>query len=130
MKITLAKTAGFCFGVDRAVRMTYDLVAEGKRVATLGQLIHNPQVVDDLHKKGVRTISEPEEASVEKSGITYWLDFGNGTALSLYGNDCASIYSYSGEALDPSKTDGLTWRLNGRFLDLDNYVIRAIISSR
>jgi len=78
----------------------------------------------------VLTISEPEEASVEKSEITYWLDFGNGTALSLYGNDCASIYSYSGEALDPSRTDGLTWRLNGRFLDLDNYVIRAIISSR
>lgn len=78
----------------------------------------------------VLTISEPEEASVEKTEITYWLDFGNGTALSLYGNDCASIYSYSGETLDPSKTDGLIWRLNGRFLDLDNYVIRAIISSR
>ena len=61
-RITLAKTAGFCFGVDRAVRMTYDLVAEGKRVATLGQLIHNPQVVDDLHRKGARTISEPEQA--------------------------------------------------------------------
>ena len=54
-RVTLAKTAGFCFGVDRAVRMTYMLVESGKRVATLGPLIHNPQVVDDLRKKGVRT---------------------------------------------------------------------------
>ena len=45
MQILLAKTAGFCFGVDRAVKLTYDLLAEGRRVATLGPLIHNPQVV-------------------------------------------------------------------------------------
>ena len=47
MRILLAKTAGFCFGVDRAVRLTYDLLAQGRRVATLGPLIHNPQVVQD-----------------------------------------------------------------------------------
>ena len=43
MKIILAKTAGFCFGVDRAVKLTYRLLDEGRRVATLGPLIHNPQ---------------------------------------------------------------------------------------
>ena len=42
MKITLAKTAGFCFGVNRAVNMLYDLVSEGVNVCTLGPLIHNP----------------------------------------------------------------------------------------
>ena len=49
MKILVAQTAGFCFGVDRAVKMTYELLGEGRRVATLGPLIHNPQVVADRH---------------------------------------------------------------------------------
>ena len=43
MEILLAKTAGFCFGVDRAVKLTYRLVEEGRKVATLGPLNHNPQ---------------------------------------------------------------------------------------
>ena len=55
MKILVAKTAGFCFGVDRAVKLTYDLLAEGRQVATLGPLIHNPQVVADLESKGAVT---------------------------------------------------------------------------
>lgn len=54
-QITLAKTAGFCFGVNRAVNMTYDLLAQGRKVATLGPLIHNPQVVADLEAKGAIT---------------------------------------------------------------------------
>ena len=41
MEIIRAKTAGFCFGVDRAVKLTYDLLAQGRKVATLGPLIHN-----------------------------------------------------------------------------------------
>ena len=45
MEIRLAKTAGFCFGVDRAVKLTYGLLDEGRKVATLGPLIHNPQTV-------------------------------------------------------------------------------------
>ena len=48
MKIIKAKTAGFCFGVDRAVKLTYGLLEQGVRVATLGPLIHNPQCVADL----------------------------------------------------------------------------------
>ncbi len=43
MEIRLAKTAGFCFGVNRAVELTYNLLDEGHKVATLGPLIHNPQ---------------------------------------------------------------------------------------
>ena len=68
-RITLAKTAGFCFGVDRAVRMTYDLLSEGGRVTTLGPLIHNPQVVEDLRKKGVRTISSAQEAEPDMTVV-------------------------------------------------------------
>ena len=62
MNILLAKTAGFCFGVDRAVKLTYDLLAQRRRVATLGPLIHNPQVVEDLERRGALTC--PDVGSV------------------------------------------------------------------
>ena len=58
MNVIRAKTAGFCFGVDRAVKLTYDLLEEGRRVATLGPLIHNPQVVADLESKGALTCED------------------------------------------------------------------------
>ena len=61
MEILKAKTAGFCFGVDRAVKMTYDLAASGRKIATLGPLIHNPQCVADLEKKGVITADSLED---------------------------------------------------------------------
>ena len=48
--ITLAKTAGFCFGVDRAIKLIEKLLSEGKKVATLGPIIHNPQVIEDFKK--------------------------------------------------------------------------------
>ena len=63
MKITLAKTAGFCFGVNRAVNMLYDLVRDGVNVCTLGPIIHNPQVVADLENKGVNIIDDITGAS-------------------------------------------------------------------
>lgn len=61
MKILKAKTAGFCFGVDRAVKLTYQLAEEGRKVATLGPLIHNPQCVADLESKGVVTAAGLED---------------------------------------------------------------------
>ncbi len=61
MEIKLAKTAGFCFGVDRAVELVYKLVDEGERVCTLGPIIHNAQLVADLESKGVKIIDEPSE---------------------------------------------------------------------
>ena len=61
MEIKLAETAGFCFGVDRAVNLVYDLVEQGKKVCTLGPIIHNAQLVADLESKGVRIINEPSE---------------------------------------------------------------------
>ena len=53
---TTAKSAGFCFGVKRAVDMVYDEAKKGERVYTLGPIIHNQQVVEDLEKKGVKVI--------------------------------------------------------------------------
>ena len=61
-KITLAKTAGFCFGVDRAVSTLYNMVESGKKVCTLGPIIHNPSVIEDLEKKGVHIIEHPAQA--------------------------------------------------------------------
>ena len=69
MKITLAKTAGFCFGVNRAVNMLYDLVSKGVNVCTLGPIIHNPQVVVDLESKGVNIIDDISDASESKKVV-------------------------------------------------------------
>ncbi|MDD6484806.1 MAG: bifunctional 4-hydroxy-3-methylbut-2-enyl diphosphate reductase/30S ribosomal protein S1 [Clostridiales bacterium] len=51
--IEIAKTAGFCYGVKRAVDNVYKAVGEGRKIATLGPIIHNPQVIADLEQKGV-----------------------------------------------------------------------------
>ncbi len=69
VKITLAKTAGFCFGVNRAVNMLYELVNDGVNVCTLGPIIHNPQVVADLESKGVNIIENIDSASVDKKVV-------------------------------------------------------------
>ncbi len=62
MKITLAKTAGFCFGVNRAVDIVEKLADSGEKVCTLGPIIHNAQLVKQLEDKGVRIINTPNEA--------------------------------------------------------------------
>ncbi len=67
MKITLAKTAGFCFGVDRAVQMVYDLLDRGEKVCTLGPIIHNAQMVQQLADRGVRIVNSPEEVSPDET---------------------------------------------------------------
>ncbi len=64
MDITVAKTAGFCFGVNRAVNMVYDSIGSYPKLVTLGPVIHNPQVVADLEEKGVSVINSPEEAEI------------------------------------------------------------------
>ncbi len=67
MKITLAKTAGFCFGVNRAVNTVYELLENGERVCTLGPIIHNPQLVDELEKRGVRTVDSPRDTLLDET---------------------------------------------------------------
>ncbi|MDO4620938.1 MAG: 4-hydroxy-3-methylbut-2-enyl diphosphate reductase [Lachnospiraceae bacterium] len=76
MKVTVAKSAGFCFGVKRAVGLAYEEAAaaekEGRAVYTLGPIIHNEAVVDDLRQKGVRVLDETlhcaEDGSVPADG--------------------------------------------------------------
>lgn len=62
LRITLAKTAGFCFGVDRAVNMAYEVAETGRSAVMLGELIHNAFVTEQLEKKGLSVISSPIQA--------------------------------------------------------------------
>ncbi len=55
--IRLAKSAGFCFGVNRAIQIINDLLSQNKKVCTLGPIIHNPQVVEKLESRGVRVVN-------------------------------------------------------------------------
>ena len=56
-----AESAGFCFGVSRAVEMVSELLAQGKKVCTLGPIIHNMEMVEELRKKGCRPIESIAE---------------------------------------------------------------------
>ena len=55
-RVTVAATAGFCFGVDRAVKLAYEAADKYENVYTLGPIIHNPDVVKDLEDRGVGVI--------------------------------------------------------------------------
>jgi 4-hydroxy-3-methylbut-2-enyl diphosphate reductase len=68
MSITIAQTAGFCYGVKRAVDEVYRM-AEFKKLATLGELIHNKQVVSDLVKKGVSVYENPSDFPPDTTAV-------------------------------------------------------------
>ncbi len=67
MGIRIAKSAGFCFGVSRAVDTVEQAAGEGKTVVTLGPIIHNRHVVDRFQSMGVQVVESPEEV---QSGMT------------------------------------------------------------
>ena len=67
MEVILAKTAGFCFGVKRAVDTVYKEAGK-KNVYTYGPIIHNSEVVNDLKKKGVEVINSREELEALEEG--------------------------------------------------------------
>ena len=65
IKIQIAENAGFCFGVRRAVEIAEKAAESHGKVFTLGELIHNEAVVEDLHKKGVCAVNSVDEAAGE-----------------------------------------------------------------
>ena len=68
MDITVAKGAGFCFGVRRAYKILEDEIALGNaRVFTLGSFVHNPLIVEELRFRGVPPITEEELPSIAES---------------------------------------------------------------
>lgn len=68
MKIIIAESCGFCYGVKRAVEMALKTVKDKAKVATLGPLIHNPQMIEMLQKKGVGCLDKLEDFA-EKSTV-------------------------------------------------------------
>ena len=70
MKVKVAETAGFCFGVKRAVDKVYQLIEEGTHpIYTLGPIIHNEEVVTDLAAKGVQVIEEKDLTSLTEGTV-------------------------------------------------------------
>jgi ribosomal protein S1/(E)-4-hydroxy-3-methyl-but-2-enyl pyrophosphate reductase len=66
LKIEVAKSAGFCFGVNRAVNIVNELLSKGEKVCTLGPIIHNERIVKDLKSRGARIIENPSEAKSDE----------------------------------------------------------------
>ena len=72
MEVIVAKTAGFCFGVERAVNKVYEQIEKTSQpIYTYGPIIHNEEVVKDLEAKGVKLIADRKEleALTEGEGV-------------------------------------------------------------
>lgn len=67
MNVELAKSAGFCFGVKRAIEMIYKALYENKKICTLGNIINNKNMIDELNSKGVRVINSLDEAHSDET---------------------------------------------------------------
>ena len=78
MEVIRAKTAGFCFGVKRAVETVYEEVQKqgNIQIYTYGPIIHNDEVVKDLAAKGVRVIKDEAELETIKEGVVIILSHG------------------------------------------------------
>ncbi len=95
MEVICAKTAGFCFGVRRAVDTVYEQIEkQEKPVYTYGPIIHNEQVVEDLEKKGVRVVETPEELEEISSGVVVIRSHGVSREI------CEKIKSYGLSCVD------------------------------
>ena len=69
-ELTIAKSAGFCFGVTRAVNMVYEAIEkENVPIYTYGPIIHNDEVVKDMEKNGVTVINDLNELSSHEKGV-------------------------------------------------------------
>ena len=66
MKITIAKDAGYCFGVRDAVNLAYDAAEKYGEVYMLGDIVHNENVVNDLEKAGAKVVDDLKKIPVDK----------------------------------------------------------------
>ena len=80
-KITIAKSAGFCFGVKRAIDLAEDIASKNKEVYTFGPLIHNPQEVQRLEKENIKVIED--YSNIEKGILVLRT---HGIPLNIYEN--------------------------------------------
>lgn len=72
MKITIARYAGFCFGVRRAIDITFKVRQKNphKKIYTLGQIIHNPQVIEALKRRGIGIVHDTDDERLKAGDIT------------------------------------------------------------
>jgi 4-hydroxy-3-methylbut-2-en-1-yl diphosphate reductase len=93
MEVKVAKTAGFCFGVQRAVDKVYERIDSCQdRLFTLGPIIHNEEVVNDLEKKGVRVASEEELKTLPKGSTVVIRSHGVGKKVYDQLKECGLSY--------------------------------------
>lgn len=93
MKVKVAKTAGFCFGVQRAVDKVYELIGScPDRLFTLGPIIHNEEVVNDLEKKGVRVASEDDLRTLPEGSTVVIRSHGVGKEVYDHLEECGLSY--------------------------------------
>jgi len=71
MEIIIGKTAGFCFGVERAVKGAIELAEKNEKIYCLGELVHNSQVVGELEKQGMVTVEELSEVKEENQKVIF-----------------------------------------------------------
>lgn len=71
MNVELAKTAGFCFGVKRAVDTVYQQIEQyrGEKIFTYGPVIHNEEVIKDLRSHGVEVLNDEEELKTADADV-------------------------------------------------------------
>ncbi len=81
-RIEIADKAGFCFGVDRAVKIVYNIIESGGKAVTYGEIIHNETVVNELKSCGVNVINSPEE--IEKLENTSVVIRSHGVGRDIY----------------------------------------------
>ena len=82
MEVIVAKTAGFCFGVRRAVEQVYEQIEQAKEpVFTYGPIIHNQEVVRDLEEIGVQVLNTKKELQNLKEGIVIIRSHGVGREI-------------------------------------------------
>lgn len=82
-EIRIAENAGFCFGVDRVLKIVYNMLVEGKKVVTFGEIIHNPDVVEDLSRRGVIICNSIDE--LKKTGDAVVVIRSHGVSRNIYG---------------------------------------------
>lgn len=68
MEVILAKSAGFCFGVKRAVDSVYEQIKKGGRIYTFGPIIHNEEVVRMFENKGVKVVNSSDDLDTLEKG--------------------------------------------------------------
>lgn len=69
MEVIVADNAGFCFGVKRAIKMANETIDRDQSVKALGPLIHNPQVVNSFHRRGLEVIADLDQVQDDATVI-------------------------------------------------------------